>query len=199
MTVLRAQITGLVLAGGRGSRMGGVDKGLQPLRGRPLVAHALERLAPQVGPLLISANRNLDDYRRFGPPVLTDAQADFPGPLAGLLAGLRACSTPWLLAVPCDAPQLPADLAARLGAALGPTDDLALPRSADGRLQPTFCLLRAGLADRLAAFLDGGERKMERWMLAQRHALACFERPGDQAAFLNLNRSEELRQLEHDE
>ena len=199
MSLPREQITGLVLAGGRGIRMGGVDKGLVPLQGRPLVAHALARLAPQVGPLLISANRHLDEYRRFGLPVLTDAQDDFPGPLAGLLAGLRACRTPWLLCVPCDAPRLPADLGMRLAAGLGDGRGdraLALPRSADGRLQPACCLLRATLADSLAAYLAGGGRQMQQWLLDRPHVIVPFERADDGPAFFNANRREELLQLE---
>lgn len=175
--------------------MGGVDKGLQLLHGRPLVAHVLARLAPQVGPLLISANRHLDEYGRFGVPVLADADNDFSGPLAGLLAGLRACSTPWLLCVPCDAPQLPADLGARLAASLS-TAEVALPRTADGRLQPVFCLLRAGLADSLATYLASGERKMQQWLRAQAHALVPFEQTDDGPAFFNANHLEELLQLE---
>lgn len=195
--IAAADITGLVLAGGRGSRMGGLDKGLQPLRGRPLVVHALERLAPQVGPLLISANRHLDDYRHLGPPVLSDAEDDFPGPLAGLLAGLRACQTPWLLSVPCDTPRLPADLGARLAAGIGATA-LALPRTADGQLQPVFCLLRSSLAPSLAAYLHSGQRQMQRWLLAQEHAVVPFERPEDLPAFFNANQAAELQQLEHE-
>jgi len=107
-------ISGLVLAGGRGSRMGNVDKGLQPFHSSTMVEHVLARLRPQVGPLAISANRNLDTYRAFGAMVLTDEMADFPGPLAGLETGLRHCATPYLLTVPCDSPFLPPDLAARL-------------------------------------------------------------------------------------
>ena len=107
-------ITGLVLAGGRGSRMGGVDKGLQPHLGVPLAAHALARLRPQVGSVMINANRNLAEYRAMGAPVWPDALPDYPGPLAGFLTGLEHCDTPFLVSVPCDSPHFPTDLVARL-------------------------------------------------------------------------------------
>ena len=111
-------ITGLVLAGGRGSRMGGVDKGLQNHHGVPLALHALLRLAPQVGLTMINANRNLAAYESMGVPVWPDALADFAGPLAGFLAGLEHCDTPYLVTVPCDSPRFPEDLVARLASAL---------------------------------------------------------------------------------
>ena len=113
-----AEITGLVLAGGRGSRMGGVDKGLQNHLGMPLAMQALLRLGPQVGALMINANRNLGAYESMGVPVWPDAQLDYPGPLAGFLAGLEHCETPYLVTVPCDTPNFPTDLVARLAAAL---------------------------------------------------------------------------------
>lgn len=201
-TEAKAPITGLVLAGGRGSRMGGVDKGLQPLQGRLLVAHVLQRLTPQVGPLLISANRNLEQYRAFGHPVLPDADGEFNGPLAGLLAGLQACATPWLLAVPCDSPLLPMDLGARLLAAAESAGvELALPECAEApgaapRLQPVFCLLRTSLASGLADYLAQGGRRLESWMRAQSHVVVPFERPDDVRAFFNANTRDELATLE---
>lgn len=187
-------ITGLILAGGRASRMGGVDKGLQLLSARPLVAHVLERLRPQVGAVLINANRHFDDYAAFGCTVVPDADASFAGPLAGLLAGLRQAQTEWLLSVPCDVPRLPLDLAARLS--VETDSDLALPVTADGRTQPVFCLLRRSLAASLAAYLDKGGRKVEAWMLAQRHALMTFDQPGDAEAFFNANTLAELQSLD---
>lgn len=189
-----ADITGLVLCGGRGSRMGGVDKGLQPLQGRPLVEHVLERLTPQVGALLINANRNLTRYADYGLPVLPDAQADYPGPLAGLLAGMRACRTPWLLAVPCDAPRLPLDLAARLSQA-AERDGAAVAMPVAERVQPVFCLLRQDLAPRLALYLAEGGRRVETWLRAQSHVLVNFDLPGDAAAFFNANSLDELQGL----
>ncbi|MEJ6000065.1 molybdenum cofactor guanylyltransferase MobA [Paucibacter soli] len=189
-----ADITGLVLCGGRGSRMGGVDKGLQPLQGRPLVEHVLERLGPQVGTLLINANRNLARYAAYGHAVLADASEDFAGPLAGLLAGLQACRTPWLLAVPCDAPRLPLDLAARLHEAAERTGAaVALPVTE--RVQPVFCLLRQDLAPALNAYLAGGGHRVEACLRARPHVLVPFERDGDAAAFFNANSLDELQRL----
>jgi len=187
-------ITGLVLAGGRGQRLGGVDKGLQPWRGRPLVDHVLARLAPQVRSVMISANRNAAAYAARTGQVLPDAAADFPGPLAGILAGLRAARTPWLAVVPCDAPCLPPDLIARLGAGLGGARAAVVARDhgADGlRLEPVCCLLSTTLADDLAAWLDGGGRKVEGWL--SRHATPVrFDRAGDDAAFANINTPADL-------
>ena len=188
------QITGLILAGGRGSRMGGVDKGLQLLNGRPLAAHVLERLQAQVSTVLINANRHREDYERLGCAVIADAdQAAFAGPLAGLLAGLQHASTEWLLSVPCDSPGLPLDLAPRLAAGRA---DIAIPVTADGRLQPVFCLLRRRLCVELGRYLDAGGRKVESWLLSQQHRLVPFDKPGDEAAFFNANSLAELHTLE---
>lgn len=187
----REEITGLVLAGGRAARMGGVDKGLVEFGGRTLVERVIERLAPQVGSLMISANRNIDAYRALGFPVLLDA-ADglepFPGPLAGLLAGLRAAKTPWLAAVPCDAPFLPLDLVRRLLASLG--SSRAAMASVGDRAEPLFCLLHVGLADPLASALANGERRAETWLRGVGAAPAVFLQP---EAFANLNTLQELR------
>ena len=186
----RAEITGLVLAGGEGRRMGGLDKGLQDFAGQPLVAHALARLAPQVGTVLISANRHLDAYARFGCPVLADASADFHGPLAGLLEGLRAAPTPWVLCVPCDVPTLPADLADHLGAALlHHGGRIAMAVDGGGRTQPLFALLHTGLREPLAAALAQGERRVEAWMRSQGARCVGFE---STEAFRNLNTRAEL-------
>lgn len=191
----RERVTGLVLAGGRGSRMGGQDKGLQTLQGRPLAQHVMERLQPQVGLLLINANRNVDAYAALGAPVVQDSEPDFPGPLAGLLAGLRAARTPWLVCAPCDAPLLPTDLMERLAAQIGDAA-VALPCSPDGQLQPLFSLLRCELHTDLAAALARGERKVQGWLRAQPHVLVAFDRPGDERAFLNINSSAELQALQ---
>jgi molybdenum cofactor guanylyltransferase len=185
----REAIAGLVLAGGRGQRLGGVDKGLQPWRGRPLVDHALERLAPQVGDVMISANRNAGAYAARVTRVLADASGDFPGPLAGILAGLCAAATPWLAVVPCDSPCLPLDLVERLAQGLaGAPGAVVQRRHADGvlRLEPVCCLLSTALADDLAHYLAEGGRKVEGWL--SRHATAVlFDRPDDDAAFANIN------------
>jgi len=187
----RAEITGLVLAGGRGSRMGGIDKGLVEFGGRPLVEWVIERLRPQVGSLMISANRNLDAYRTFGFPVLLDAQHSlepFPGPLAGLLAGLRAAKTRWLAAVPCDAPFLPSDLVTRLAASLG-TSRAAMASVGD-RAEPVFCLVHVDLSGDLSAALKNGERRAEAWLRGVGAAPAVFLQAEQ---FANLNTLQELR------
>jgi molybdopterin-guanine dinucleotide biosynthesis protein A len=181
----RATLTGLVLAGGRGQRLGGVDKGLQPWRGKPLVDHALERLAPQVGTVLVSANRNPAHYATRGVRVLADASDDFPGPLAGILAGLRAATTPWLAVVPCDSPRLPLDLVERLADGLAGSAGAVVQRE-DGRLEPVCCLLSTALADDLAMYLAEGGRKVEGW-ISGHAATVRFDRPDDAAAFANLN------------
>ena len=198
-----AHVTGLVLAGGRGSRMGGVDKGLQPFLGRPLARHALDRLSPQVGALLLNANRHAEVYAAWGVPVLADAlPQDFAGPLAGFLAGLQACRTPWLCTVPCDTPLFPTDLVQRLGAAAereGADIAMACAREEDGqwRSQPVFCLLRAELAGSLQAFMQAGGRKIDAWTAQHRTVLLRFDAPGDaQDAFFNANTLEELSRLE---
>lgn len=189
-------ITGLILAGGRGTRMGGVDKGLQSFQGEPLVLHALRRLRPQVTTVAISANRHLTTYEAHGVPVWPDPLPDYPGPLAGMLSGLMQARTPWLLTVPCDAPRFPADLASRLHlAALAEQADLALPVT--DRPQPAFCLVATSLRDSLSRFLREGQRKVETWTRQHRCVHVPFDLPGDDPlAFANLNTLEELRQLE---
>lgn len=203
MAIKPEAITGLVLAGGQGQRMGGVDKGLQPCAGEPLVAHALRRLRPQVGSLAVNANRNLVDYARFGLPVWPDAQADtqvdFRGPLAGLLAGLNACTTPWLVAVPCDSPRLPLDLVGRLAqAAVAAGSAAAVACTADAgawHRQPVFCLLHRRLRGPLADFLARGEQKVGFWLREQGAAEARFD---DADAFRNVNTLADLAALAQD-
>jgi molybdopterin-guanine dinucleotide biosynthesis protein A len=198
MQIPRHQITGLVLAGGRGSRMGGADKGLELLRGRPLVEHVLARLAPQVGSLAINANRHAERYATLGHPVWPDADKDFAGPLAGMLAGLRGASTDWLMTVPCDTPLFPADLVARLAAALlaeGARAAMPVTRDAEGREQPqpVFCLLHRSLAEPLAAALAAGERKIERFTRGAGQVWVPFD---DSEAFFNANTPEDLARLQ---
>lgn len=175
---------GLILAGGEGRRMGGADKGLLSYQGRPLVAHVLARLAPQVDGLLISANRNFDAYHAFGPAVLPDATDERLGPLAGLRAGLAACPTPWLVTSPCDCPALPGDLVLRLlTAAEAEGASLAVAATADG-LQPTFQLCRRELLPKLDAYLAAGGRKLGEWCESQGAIEVVFPDPN---AFVNLN------------
>lgn len=184
-------VTGVVLAGGLGRRMGGVDKGLQPLDGRPMVAHVIERLRPQVDELLVNANQNLDRYAAFGHRVVPDSIEGFAGPLAGLERGLAEAAHPLVATVPCDSPFLPADLVARLAAALSSgAADLAVARTGD-QPHPVFCLCRRDLHAHLSAFLAGGGRKIDRWYAALRVVEVDFS--DEAAAFDNLNTPGELQ------
>jgi molybdopterin-guanine dinucleotide biosynthesis protein A len=191
------QITGLILAGGRGSRMGGVDKGLQPFRGAPMALHVMMRLSPQVGEMMINANQNIGPYESFGVPVWPDQLADFAGPLAGLQTGLQHCETEYLVTAPCDSPFLPMDLVTRLGAALIVQDaDLAVAVTGEGaerQPQPVFCLLKTSLISHLSQFLQEGGRKIDAWYASLKVAEAHF---GDAAAFRNINTLDDLRKYE---
>ncbi len=195
-------ITGLILAGGRGSRMGHVDKGLQLLHGEPMAAHVLRRLAPQVTALAINANQNLDAYAAFGVPVWPDDLAGFEGPLAGLQTGLARCTTELLVSAPCDSPFLPADLVVRLHAALlRENADLALAetlepdRDGQPRVQPhpVFALVKRSALAPLSAFLAAGGRRMDGWYGAIKVARVRFE---DADAFRNINTLRELQQYD---
>jgi molybdopterin-guanine dinucleotide biosynthesis protein A len=195
-------VTGLILAGGRGSRMGGVDKGLQNFRGMPLALQTLMRLQPQVDEVLVNANRNLAAYESLGVPVWPDALPDFAGPLAGFLTGLEHCETAWLATVPCDTPLFPLDLVERLAHAATQADAEIAMASApeeDGQLrtQPVFCLLRRDLLESLVRFTHGGGRKIDAWTAQHRTVVVPFDRPGDDPrAFFNANTLAELRDLE---
>ena len=187
---MSAPITGVILAGGAGRRMGGVDKGLQELDGQPLVQRVLVRLAPQVDSVLISANRNRERYAGFGCPVLGDAIPGYAGPLAGLQAALAHAGTPLLVSAPCDSPFLPADLVARLRAALeAKAADLAVAR-ADGRVHRAFCLLRSDLRPGLDAFLASGERRVGLWHSSLRVVEVDFDDEAE--AFANVKTLEDL-------
>ena len=196
-SIAPTDITGLILCGGRGSRMGGADKGLQNYLGMPLAMHALMRLSPQVGEVMINANRNLAAYESMGVAVWPDPVADYPGPLAGWLAGLEHCQTPYMLTVPCDTPGFPADLAARLAQALTREGaEIAMAATMENgqlQLQPVFCLLDAMLLESLMAFLNSGERKIDRWTARHRCATVVFD---EASAFFNVNTLAELHALE---
>lgn len=179
----RSPITGAVLAGGQGSRMGGQDKGWILYQGTPLINHALNRLAPQVDRLLISANRNLDRYGALGIPVLPDRRPGFPGPLGGVEAALMATETPLLLTIPCDSPDFPPDLADQLGARMAPGVDAVVARSGGFR-QPVFALYRTHLAGDLGRFLDEGGRAVGAWLDQLQTEWVEF---ADPAAFRNCN------------
>ena len=190
-------ITGLVLAGGRGSRMGGVDKGLQSHLGMPLALHTLLRLGPQVGHSMVNANRNLGAYDAMGVPVWPDALLDYPGPLAGFLAGLEHCETPYLVTVPCDTPNFPLDLVQRLAAALlAEGAEIAMAATLENgqvQPQPVFCLMQATLMESLVAFTHSGQRKIERWTRQHRCATVLFD---ETDAFFNANTLADLQQLQ---
>jgi len=187
---MKEEITGVILAGGRGQRMGGVDKGLQDLDDRPLVQWVLARLAPQVDAVVINANQNLARYAALGCRVLPDAIPDFAGPLAGLHAALSQATTPLLLTVPCDSPFLPDDLAQRLRAALEAQGaELAVARTGD-RVQRAFCLTRRAILPKLEAFLDSGERKVGLWHASLKLAEVAFDDEAD--GFRNINTPEDV-------
>ncbi|MFM2087802.1 MAG: hypothetical protein RLZZ237_2671, partial [Pseudomonadota bacterium] len=197
--IAKQEITGLILAGGLGTRMGQVDKGMLPLHGQPLAAHVLQRLAPQVGQLALNLNQHAENYRHFGLPIWADEQADYRGPLAGLQSGLRRATTPYLLVVPCDSPLLPADLVARLAAGLQEADaDLAIAVTQEHepardatqlRPHPVFCLVKTSALPQLDAYLAEGGRKMSAWHGPLKLAQVLFE---DGQAFRNINTREEL-------
>ena len=190
MTIARSAITGVIFAGGQGRRMGGVDKGLVELEGRPLVAHVIERLAPQVGTIVINANQNRDRYAAYGYPVVEDLIAGFAGPLAGLHASIAAAATPYVATSPCDSPFLPDDLVARLAAPFAKADiDLAVARTFD-QPHPVFSLVRADVRSHLEAFLRDGGRKIDAWYATLRVADVRFDDEAD--AFRNINTAAEL-------
>jgi molybdopterin-guanine dinucleotide biosynthesis protein A len=206
-TIAPENITGLILAGGRGSRMGGVDKGLQNFNGIPLALHTLMRLGPQVETVMVNANRNLSAYESFGASVWPDASADFAGPLSGFLVGLERAETPYLLTVPCDTPRLPLDLAERLASALVREGaDIAMAAapevkpdgSTEVRAQPVFCLLKIELSESLVVFTHAGGRKIDAWTAQHKTVLVPFDTPTDDPlAFANINTLTELQALEN--
>jgi molybdopterin-guanine dinucleotide biosynthesis protein A len=191
---VKATVSGIVLAGGQGSRMGGVDKGLQAFRGKPMVAHVIERLSPQVDELLVNANRNPGEYARFGHRVIADEIPGFAGPLAGFERGLAHAAGALVVTVPCDSPFLPVDLVARLRRHLESADaQLAVARTGD-QSHPVFCLMRREVLPSLQQFLGSGQRKIDRWYEALRVAEVGFDDEAD--AFLNINTLAELGNLE---
>ena len=193
------RITGLVLAGGRGTRMGCVDKGLQPFGVVPMALHVMRRLQPQVDGIMINANQNLAAYEAFGAPVWPDAMAGYPGPLAGLQTGLMRCPTPYLVTVPCDSPFLPCDLVKRLLAGLQAHQaDLALAVTGAGptlQPHPVFCLAKTTLLPHLTAYLNAGGRKVDAWFVTCKVARVHF---AGERSFRNINTLEELRRFSAD-
>lgn len=190
-TIAREQVTGAILAGGRGQRMDGADKGLVELAGQPLVAHVLARLAPQVATIVINANRNIDRYARLGHPVVVDEIGDFAGPLAGIHACLAHAATRYVTTAPCDTPHLPHDLVARLAAALvAQRAQVAVARTG-AQVQPVVALYdRLAVLASLTSFLRSGGRKVEAWQATLARADVPFD--GEAAAFRNINTPGEL-------
>ena len=195
-SISKEQITGLILAGGKGTRMGSVDKGLQLFRGEFMAQQVLRRLQPQVGALLINANQHAESYARLGAPVWPDEFPGFAGPLAGLHTGLSHCQTPYLVTAPCDSPFLPADLVDKLSATLIASQaDIAVAVTGEGPTQqrhPVFCLLRTHLKDDLADYLGKGGRKMDEWFAMHRQVDVYF---ADDMSFANINTVDELNAL----
>lgn len=193
------QITGLILAGGRGTRMGHVDKGLQTFRGAPMALHVMMRLQPQVGELMINANQNLGPYESFGLPVWPDEMQGYAGPLAGMQTGLIHCTTDYLVTAPCDSPFLPSDLVERLSQGLLDADaDVAVAVTGEGatrQTHPVFCLMKASLLQHLSEYLRDGGRKVDAWYASLKAAEVQFD---DEAAFRNINTTAELKQYEPD-
>ena len=192
------QITGLILAGGRAQRMGGIDKGLIPFHGKPLIESAIARFQNQVSSIIINANRNITKYAAYGYPVMMDETPDFSGPLAGFSAGLKVCQTPFLLTSPCDSPLLPIDLASRLAKEMVAGDYqlvYASSKESDGKVwaQPVFCLMRTNLQESLGGFLQKGDLKIDRWFKELHSSTVVFD---DAQAFANVNTPEELKILE---
>jgi molybdopterin-guanine dinucleotide biosynthesis protein A len=205
-TLCAQDVTGIILAGGRGSRMGGVDKGLQNFQGMPMALTALMRLGPQVGEVMINANRNLSAYESFGTAVWPDGLADFAGPLAGFLVGLERAETPYLVTIPCDCPGFPLDLVQRLGDALLAQDaEIAMAAAPETdregqtrvRTQPVFCLMKTDLLESLVRFTHGGGRKIDAWTALHKTVLVPFDTPQDTPhAFANVNTLTDLQALE---
>ena len=192
---MQPSVTGLILAGGKGSRMGGVDKGLQAFRGKRLVDHVYERFAPQVGGVIINANQNHEEYKTFGVRVVSDAIGGFAGPLAGLHAGLSISKRPFLASVPCDSPFLPADLIERLYQRIDESGaELAVAKTGE-QPHPVFSLMRRTVLDHLADFLKGGGRKIDAWYATLNVVEVAFDDEPD--AFSNINTREELQTWEN--
>ena len=191
---IREQVTGVILAGGRATRMGGTDKGLVAVNGRPMIAWVLDALRPQVADVLINANRNHDVYGEFGSRVVDDGDSDFRGPLAGIASGMRAARTPWVAVVPCDSPLIHGDLVARLYEAAVASGSRIAAAFDGERLQPVFALLARDLLDDLAGYLDDGERKIDRWYA--RHGFERVDCSDVAESFANINAPDDKRALE---
>jgi molybdenum cofactor guanylyltransferase len=197
MNVQPTEITAVILAGGRGRRMGGKDKGLLQINNLPLIEHVISAVTPQVGQLVINANRNIEEYQRYGFPVVSDAMADYQGPLAGFASTMAAAETNYIVTIPCDSPLLPADLVQRLVHALQ-SEDAELAVAHDGeRLQPVFALIKIELLPSLLQFLQRGDRKIDLWYAQHKIAKADFSDIPE--TFLNINTPGDQEQLQQHE
>jgi molybdopterin-guanine dinucleotide biosynthesis protein A len=191
---IAGQVTGVILAGGKARRMGGVDKGLVSIHQRPMVRYVIDALQPQVTTLLLNANRSHDSYRQFGLSVIADADHDFRGPLAGFASGMRAAQTPYIAVAPCDSPLLCGDIVQRLYAALKKEGSRIAVAHDGSRLQPVFVLLDCTLLDDLAGHLADGGRKIDHWYAKHGYAVAdCSDVP---ESFLNINAPDDKQLLE---
>ena len=188
------EVTGVILAGGRATRMGGEDKGLVPVSGRPMIAWVIDALRPQVAEVLVNANRNQERYGEFGCPVVDDGDSEFRGPLAGMVSGMQAARTPYIAVVPCDSPLISGELVQRLYAAVTSSGS-GIAAAHDGdRLQPVFALLSCRLLDDLAGYLDDGERKIDRWYARHDYETVDFSDVAE--SFANINAPDDRRALE---
>lgn len=186
-------VTALVLAGGRGQRMGGTDKGLIELSGKPMIEHILERLEPQCDHIIINANRNVDRYAVYGHPVLRDSLGDYQGPLAGFSTGLKHAKTPFIMTLPCDAPDLPADLVERMLTTMNERQaDIAVAHDGE-RMQPVYALIRTALHENLDQFLASGDRKIDRWYALNNTVTVDFSDVRD--IFRNVNTPEQINEM----
>jgi molybdopterin-guanine dinucleotide biosynthesis protein A len=194
MSYPKHKITGVILAGGRARRMGGVDKGLTVLGGRPMLQYVLEALQPQVATVIINANRNLDAYRKFGCDVVSDVVGDYSGPLAGMASGMQSAATPYVVTVPCDSPLIAGDLVARLCRTLEECDAEVCVAHDGERTHPVFLMLQRDLIGSMLAFLDEGERKIAKWFAKHRVVVSDFSDQPE--AFMNVNHPQDLEMLE---
>ena len=186
-------VTALVLAGGRGQRMGGTDKGLIELSGKPMIEHILERLEPQCDHIIINANRNVDRYAVYGHPVLRDSLGDYQGPLAGFSTGLKHAKTPFIMTLPCDAPDLPADLVERMLTVMnGQQADITVAHDGE-RMQPVYALIKTALHENLDQFLASGDRKIDRWYAMNNTVTVDFSDMRD--IFRNVNTPEQINAM----
>jgi molybdopterin-guanine dinucleotide biosynthesis protein A len=187
-------ITGIILAGGQARRMGGQDKGLISLAGKPMIEYVIKSIEPQVDTIIINANRNQSLYEKYGFPVVADQIEGYCGPLAGMASGLEHATTPFVVTVPCDSPFIPDDLVHKLYSTLQHENAEICTIRSNGRLQPVFTLMKSELFNSILEFLNNGERKIDKWFDKHRLAIADFSDQPD--TFININSTEELEEVE---